>query len=131
MNGGDLELIDQLCSREMAGPARRWIGPFREAFPDVAMEIVDLVAEGERVAGRFRCSGMVPPRSLHGHRRQRAGRRWRRGWRSARRVPKRLFGPVRRHHVGVQLKDELLGIEVTVSSEMRMPVERAVTISNR
>jgi hypothetical protein len=57
MNGGDLDLIDQICSPEMAGPAKQWIGPFREAFPDVEMEIVELVAEGDKVAGRFRCSG--------------------------------------------------------------------------
>jgi predicted ester cyclase len=57
MNRGNLDLLDELCTREMAGAARQWIGPFREAFPDVEMEIVGLVAEGERVAGRFRCSG--------------------------------------------------------------------------
>jgi SnoaL-like polyketide cyclase len=57
MNGGDLQAIDELCSPQMAGPAKEWIGPFREAFPDVEMEIVDLVGEGEKVAGRFRCSG--------------------------------------------------------------------------
>ena len=56
MNGGDLELIEELYSPEMAAAARRWIAPFRESFPDVEMEIVELVAEGEKVAGRFRCS---------------------------------------------------------------------------
>jgi predicted ester cyclase len=57
MNRGNLDLLDDLCSREMAEATRQWIGPFREAFPDVEMTIVELVAEGERVAGRFRCSG--------------------------------------------------------------------------
>jgi hypothetical protein len=57
MNRGDLELIEEICSPGMAGPTRKWIAPFREAFPDVEMEIVELVAEGEKVAGRFRCSG--------------------------------------------------------------------------
>jgi predicted ester cyclase len=56
MNGGNLDLIDELYTPEMTASARRWIAPFRESFPDVEMEIVDLVAEGERVAGRFRCS---------------------------------------------------------------------------
>jgi predicted ester cyclase len=37
--------------------ARRWLTLFRESFPDVQMEIVDLIAEGEKVVGRFRCSG--------------------------------------------------------------------------
>jgi hypothetical protein len=57
MNGGRLDLTDELCSPEMAGPLREWIGPFRKAFPDVEMEIVELVAEGEKVVGRFKCSG--------------------------------------------------------------------------
>jgi len=57
MNGGDLEVIEQLFSPEMAAPAKGWIGPFRESFPDAEMKIVELVAEGEKVAGRFRCSG--------------------------------------------------------------------------
>jgi predicted ester cyclase len=57
MNGGRLELVDELYAPEMAGGARRWIEPFRVAFPDVRMETIELVAEGERVVGRFRCSG--------------------------------------------------------------------------
>jgi predicted ester cyclase len=56
MNGGKLDLIDELYAPEMVAGARRWIEPFRKSFPDVEMEIVELVAEGERVAGRFRCS---------------------------------------------------------------------------
>ena len=57
MNGGRLDAIDELYSPKMAPAAHRWIEPFREAFPDVEMETVELVAEGERVIGRFRCSG--------------------------------------------------------------------------
>jgi predicted ester cyclase len=57
LNGGRLELIDELYAPEMAGAARRWIDPFRVAFPDVHMETIELVAEGPRVVGRFRCSG--------------------------------------------------------------------------
>jgi SnoaL-like polyketide cyclase len=56
VNGGDLDLIDELYVPEMMGPARRWVAPFREAFPDVEMKVVELVAEGEKVAGRFKCS---------------------------------------------------------------------------
>ena len=36
---------------------RTRVGPFRAAFPDFSMEIVDLVAEEEKVAAHFRCSG--------------------------------------------------------------------------
>ena len=57
MNDGRLDMLDELYSTELAGGARRWIAPFRESFPDVHMEIVDLVAEGDAVAARFRCSG--------------------------------------------------------------------------
>jgi predicted ester cyclase len=57
LNGGALEAIDELYARELARGARRWIAPFRESFPDVEMEIVELIAEGETVVGRFRCSG--------------------------------------------------------------------------
>jgi predicted ester cyclase len=56
MNGGRLDVIDELYSPQMAPAKRRWIAPFRESFPDVQMEIVDLIAEGEKVVGRLRCS---------------------------------------------------------------------------
>ena len=54
---GRLDLIDELYAPEIADAARRWIAPFRAAFPDVHMEIVELVAEADKVVGRFRCSG--------------------------------------------------------------------------
>src|SRR5688572_18900894 len=56
MNAGRLHLIDDLYVPALAAGARRWITPFRESFPDVEMEIVELIAEGEKVVGRFRCS---------------------------------------------------------------------------
>jgi steroid delta-isomerase-like uncharacterized protein len=57
INGGRLDVIDELYAPRMAPAARRWITPFRESFPDVRMEIADLVAEDEKVVGRFTCSG--------------------------------------------------------------------------
>jgi catechol 2,3-dioxygenase-like lactoylglutathione lyase family enzyme/predicted ester cyclase len=56
MNGGRLDVVDELYTPELAPAARRWIAPFRESFPDVRMDIVDLIAEGEKVVGRFHCS---------------------------------------------------------------------------
>jgi hypothetical protein len=53
LNGGRLELLEELYAPELAPAARRWIVPFRASFPDVHMEIVDLIAEGDRVADRF------------------------------------------------------------------------------
>jgi predicted ester cyclase len=56
LNGGHLEVIDELYTPELAGVAKRWIAPFRASFPDVHMEIVELIAEGDKVVGRFTCS---------------------------------------------------------------------------
>jgi predicted ester cyclase len=56
MNGGRLDIIDEIYTPDMAASARRWIAPFRQSFPDVQMDIVDLIAEGEKVVGRFHCS---------------------------------------------------------------------------
>jgi len=56
MNAGRLDVIDELYTAELAEQARRWIAPFRESFPDVHMEVVQLVAEGDAVAARFRCT---------------------------------------------------------------------------
>jgi predicted ester cyclase len=56
LNGGYLEAIDELYTLELAGAAKRWIAPFRDSFPDVHMEIVELIAEGDKVVGRFTCS---------------------------------------------------------------------------
>jgi predicted ester cyclase len=36
---------------------KRWVSPFRSAFPDFEMEVVDLIAKGDRVVAHFRCSG--------------------------------------------------------------------------
>jgi predicted ester cyclase len=57
MNAGRLEVIDELYAPKLAGAAKRWIAPFQASFPDMRMEIVELVAEGDTVVGRFRCSG--------------------------------------------------------------------------
>ena len=58
INRGDLgDAVDQLYAPEIAEAARAWVAPFREAFPDVRMETVALVAEGDTVVGHFRCSG--------------------------------------------------------------------------
>jgi ketosteroid isomerase-like protein len=56
LNGGRLELIDELYAPELAPAARGWILPFRASFPDVHMEIVELIAEGDKVVGRFTCA---------------------------------------------------------------------------
>jgi predicted ester cyclase len=50
-------VADELFSPDLAASARHWGAPFRTSFSDVQMQVVGLVAEGDQVAGRFRCSG--------------------------------------------------------------------------
>jgi predicted ester cyclase len=57
MNAGRLEVIDEIYAPRLASAVRRWITPFRTAFPDTHMEVVELIAEGDKVVGRFTCSG--------------------------------------------------------------------------
>src|SRR3954453_20228815 len=57
VNAGDVERLDEVASGDVAEAARRWIGPFRESFPDFRMELVDVVAEPGKVAAYFKCSG--------------------------------------------------------------------------
>ena len=57
LNGGRMEVIDALYAPELAEEARAWIAPFRASFPDVQMEVVELIAEGDTVVGLFTCSG--------------------------------------------------------------------------
>ena len=57
MNRADLSTLDELYAPQLASSARRWIEPFLASFSDVRMRIVELVAEGDTVVGRFSCSG--------------------------------------------------------------------------
>jgi predicted ester cyclase len=56
VNGGQDELVDELFTPEAATFAREWFGAFRRSFPDLRMELVELIGEGDRVVGRFTCS---------------------------------------------------------------------------
>ncbi len=57
VNRRNLDALDEVAEGEIAQAARRWIGPFRRSFPDFTMEIVELIAEGDKVVAHFRCSG--------------------------------------------------------------------------
>lgn len=57
INAGQMDLIDELYSAALAPEIKRWIAPFRSSFPDVHMDVVDLIAEDDKVVGRFTCSG--------------------------------------------------------------------------
>jgi predicted ester cyclase len=57
VNPGNMDVLEEVANGEFAVAARNWVGPFRVSFPDFRMEIVDLVADRDKVAGHFRCSG--------------------------------------------------------------------------
>jgi len=57
LNGGRMAVIDELYALALAPEATAWIAPFRASFPDVHMEVIELIAEGDTVVGRFTCSG--------------------------------------------------------------------------
>lgn len=59
INGGELDLVEELFAPELAEPVRQAFTSFRAAFPDWREEIVDMVAEGDKIAVRFRCSGTL------------------------------------------------------------------------
>ena len=58
INAGDIEnTVDELFAPRAARRVKRLFVEFHSAFPDWHEEIVELVAEDDRMAGRFRCSG--------------------------------------------------------------------------
>ena len=57
VNDRDLESIDEVATGQIARDARRWVGPFRDSFPDFQMELLDVIAEDDKVVGYFKCSG--------------------------------------------------------------------------
>jgi len=57
VNQRDFDGIDEVATGQIASEARRWVGPFSDSFPDFHMEVVDVIAEDDRVVGHFRCSG--------------------------------------------------------------------------
>jgi predicted ester cyclase len=58
INAGEEEAtVEELFDPRTARRVKRLFAEFRSAFPDWHEEAVQLVAEGDTVAGRFRCSG--------------------------------------------------------------------------
>lgn len=55
--GRKLEVLDEVAAGDFAEVAKRWVSPFQSAFPDFEMQIVDLIAEGDKVVAQFKCSG--------------------------------------------------------------------------
>jgi predicted ester cyclase len=57
LNERKFNSIDEVASGQIASGARRWVGPFRDSFPDFHMEVIDVIAEADKVVGYFKCSG--------------------------------------------------------------------------
>jgi predicted ester cyclase len=57
VNERDFGSIDLVATGQIASEARRWVGPFRDSFPDFRMDVLDVIAEDDKVMGYFKCSG--------------------------------------------------------------------------
>jgi hypothetical protein len=57
VNERRLSEVHEIATGQIAREAERWIGPFTQAFPDFRMELVEVVAEADKVVGYFKCSG--------------------------------------------------------------------------
>ena len=55
--GEEATVVDELFAPRVARRVKRLFAQFRSAFPDWQEETVRFVAEGDTVAGRFKCSG--------------------------------------------------------------------------
>ena len=55
--GNEAKTVDELFAPRAARRMERRFAEFRAASPDRHEEVARLVAEGDTVAGRFRCSG--------------------------------------------------------------------------
>ncbi|TNB67708.1 ester cyclase [Arthrobacter sp. BB-1] len=57
ISSGDLAVFEQLYTARAVNKAREWVKPFLKSFPDVTMDIVQMVGDGDTVVARLRCSG--------------------------------------------------------------------------
>jgi predicted ester cyclase len=57
INADDPDVLDDIATPALGRTLRRAFDEFRAAFPDWHQEIIELVAEGDTVVARFRCTG--------------------------------------------------------------------------
>jgi len=57
INQGRHDIADDVFSPQISAQVKQAFEVFRSAFPDWREDIEEVVAEGNRVAARFRCSG--------------------------------------------------------------------------
>jgi predicted ester cyclase len=72
INTANMEVIDELFAPELAQRVKQRFIAFRSTFPNWHEEIVEMVAEGDKVVGRFKCTGThqgemmgMPPTGRH------------------------------------------------------------------
>jgi hypothetical protein len=74
VNAGDLDVLEEVASGEIAEAARRWIGPFRDSFPDFRMEVREVIAEGERLSATSSARALTRASGAASHRAATASR---------------------------------------------------------
>jgi hypothetical protein len=57
INGGELDVLEELCTPTLAPKLRRAFEQFRSAFPDWHQEVREFVTDGLTVVARMRCTG--------------------------------------------------------------------------
>jgi predicted ester cyclase len=57
LNAGNMDVVDELLTPELAEQQKKGFTAYRSAFPDWREEIVDVVAEEDTVAAHFKCTG--------------------------------------------------------------------------
>ena len=57
INARQFDDLEEVATAELAPKLRRAFEQFLVAFPDWHQEVVELVAEGDTVAARYRCTG--------------------------------------------------------------------------
>jgi hypothetical protein len=51
LNDRDLDALPEVATVQITREAERWIGPFRESFPDFRRTVVDVITEADKVVG--------------------------------------------------------------------------------
>jgi SnoaL-like polyketide cyclase len=57
INGGELDVLDELCTPTLAPKLHQTFEQFRSAFPDWHQEVREVVTDGLTVVARMSCTG--------------------------------------------------------------------------
>ena len=65
----NIDIVDEVVAGDFAPIVKRWVRPFQSSFPDFEMQIVELIAEGQRwslISGALHPFGRLARRAGHG-----------------------------------------------------------------